>query len=143
MFGSKKKKASIDTLVGCNSRIDGDIRFGGGFHVDGYVKGDVRAITESFSIVSVSERGIIEGTVNAPEIMLNGTIKGDVVARNRIVLGPNARVNGNVYYNLIEMSIGAEVNGKLIHKPGTTTPLLAHQKKTTDVANDAEATDAS
>ena len=46
----------------------------------------------------------------------------------------NARVNGNVYYNLIEMSIGAEVNGKLIHRPGTTTPLLAYQKKASDAS---------
>jgi cytoskeletal protein CcmA (bactofilin family) len=134
MFGSKKKSASIDTLVGKNSRIDGDIRFGGGFHVDGYVKGNVKAAADTTSIISVSERGTVEGTVSAPEILLNGTIIGDVVAGNRIVLGPNARVNGNVYYNLIEMSIGAEVNGKLIHRPGTTTPLLAHQEKIRDVS---------
>ena len=134
MFGSKKKNASIDTLVGCNSRVDGDIRFGGGFHVDGYVKGNVKAAAETASIVSVSERGVIEGTVSAPEILLNGTIIGDVVAGNRIFLGPNARVNGNVYYNLIEMSVGAEVNGKLVHRPGTTTPLLAHQEKVRDAS---------
>ncbi len=134
MFGGKKKNPSIDTLVGCNSRVDGDIRFGGGFHIDGYVKGNVKAAAETISIVSISERGVIEGTVSAPEIVLNGTIIGDVVAGNRIVLGPNARVNGNVYYNLIEMSIGAEVNGKLIHRPGTTTPLLAYQKKASDAS---------
>ncbi len=134
MFGGKKKNPSIDTLVGCNSRVDGDIRFGGGFHIDGYVKGNVKAAAETISIVSISERGVIEGTVSAPEIVLNGTIIGDVVAGNRLVLGPNARVNGNVYYNLIEMSIGAEVNGKLIHRPGTTTPLLAYQKKASDAS---------
>ena len=134
MFGGKKKNPSIDTLVGCNSRVDGDIRFSGGLHVDGYVKGKVKAAADALSIVSISERGVIEGTVSAPEIVLNGTIIGDVVAGNRIVLGPNARVNGNVYYNLIEMSIGAEVNGKLIHRPGTTTPLLAYQKKASDAS---------
>ncbi|MCH8959460.1 MAG: polymer-forming cytoskeletal protein [Proteobacteria bacterium] len=134
MFGRKKKNPSIDTLIGCNSRVEGDIRFGGGFHVDGYIKGNVKAAAETISIVSISERGVIEGTVSAPEIVLNGTIIGDVVAGNRIVLGPNAKVNGNVYYNLIEMSIGAEVNGKLIHRPGTTTPLLAYQKKVSDAS---------
>ncbi len=132
MFGGNKKNASIDTLVGCNSRVDGDIRFGGGFHVDGYVKGNVKADAETKSIVSISERGVIEGTVSAPEILLNGTINGDVVAGHRLVLGPHAKVNGNVYYNLIEMTTGAEVNGKLIHRPGMTTPLLAHQEKVRD-----------
>ena len=66
-------------------------------------------------MLSVSERGCVEGSVVAPHVQLNGTIKGDVRATERIVLGPKARVIGNVQYKLIEMSIGAEVNGKLIH----------------------------
>jgi len=49
-------------------------------------------------------------------VQLNGTVKGDVRATERVVLGPKARVIGNVQYKLIEMSIGAEVNGKLIHE---------------------------
>jgi cytoskeletal protein CcmA (bactofilin family) len=43
-------------------------------------------------------------------------VKGDVRATERVELGPKARVIGNVQYKLIEMSIGAEVNGKLIHE---------------------------
>ena len=51
-----------------------------------------------------------------PHVVLNGTVKGDVRATQRVELGPKARVIGNVQYKLIEMSIGAEVNGKLIHE---------------------------
>jgi cytoskeletal protein CcmA (bactofilin family) len=51
-----------------------------------------------------------------PHVFLNGTVKGDVRATERIELGPKARVIGNVQYKLIEMAIGAEVNGKLIHE---------------------------
>ena len=51
-----------------------------------------------------------------PHVVLNGTVKGDVRATQRVELGPKARVIGNVQYQLIEMSIGAEVNGKLIHE---------------------------
>jgi cytoskeletal protein CcmA (bactofilin family) len=47
--------------------------------------------------------------------LLNGTVKGDVDASQRVELGSKARVVGNVQYKLIEMAIGAEVNGKLIH----------------------------
>ena len=42
----------------------------------------------------------------------------------RVQLGPTARVIGNVYYNLIEMAIGAEINGKLVHQPEGQVPLL-------------------
>ena len=54
-----------------------------------------------------------------PHVVLNGTVKGDVRATQRVELGPKARVIGNVQYKLIEMSIGAEVNGKLIHESET------------------------
>jgi cytoskeletal protein CcmA (bactofilin family) len=116
MLGKKSRnQAPIGTLVGSDTRIQGDIEFTGGCHIDGYVNGNVRAASEA-GVLSVSERGCVEGSVVAPHVQLNGTVKGDVRATERIVLGPKARVIGNVQYKLIEMSIGAEVNGKLVHE---------------------------
>ena len=116
MLGKKtRNQAPIGTLVGADTRVHGDIEFAGGCHIDGYVKGNVRAGDPS-GVLSVSERGCVEGSVVAPHVQLNGTVKGDVRATERVVLGPKARVIGNVQYKLIEMSIGAEVNGKLIHE---------------------------
>ena len=117
MIGKKSRnQAAIGTLVGAQTRVHGDIEFTGGFHVDGYVKGNVRAVSDDRSVLSISERGCIEGSVVVPHIVLNGTVNGDVRATQRVELGPKARVIGNVQYKLIEMSIGAEVNGKLIHE---------------------------
>jgi len=116
MLGKKSRnQAPIGTLVGAETRVHGDIEFAGGCHFDGYVKGNVRA-GDPGGVLSVSERGCVEGSVVAPHVQLNGTVKGDVRATERVVLGPKARVIGNVQYKLIEMSIGAEVNGKLIHE---------------------------
>ena len=120
MLGKKSRgQAPIGTLVGADTRVQGDIEFSGGFHVDGYVKGNVNAIKDDRAVLSISERGCVEGAVTAPHVLLNGTVKGDVRATERIELGPKARVIGNVQYKLIEMSIGAEVNGKLIHESET------------------------
>ena len=117
MLGKKSRtQAPIGTLVGSDTRIQGDLDFAGGCHIDGYVKGNVRAASDPGGVLSVSERGCVEGSVVAPHVQLNGTVKGDVRATERIELGPKARVIGNVQYKLIEMSIGAEVNGKLIHE---------------------------
>lgn len=118
MFGNKRGKSqSIETLVGASTRIDGDLHFKGASHVDGIVNGGVSAGGgDSQSTLSVSERGEIHGNVSAPHVVLNGLVKGDVVAHERVELGPTARVIGNVYYNLIEMAIGAEINGKLVHQ---------------------------
>lgn len=120
MFGNKNKSPSkgtkIDTLIGQNSELQGDIVFSGGLHVDGTIKGDVFAEADSASVLSVSERGHIEGEVRVPNIVLNGSVKGDVHAADHIELAEKARVFGNVYYKFIEMVRGAEVNGNLVHK---------------------------
>lgn len=117
MFGKRKRtQAVVRTLVGADTRVHGDIEFTGGFHVDGYVKGNVEASKEGAAMLSISENGCVEGSVIVPHLLLNGTVKGDVRASERVELGPRARVIGNVQYKLLEMSIGAEVNGKLIHE---------------------------
>jgi cytoskeletal protein CcmA (bactofilin family) len=115
----KRKQADIDTLVGVNTKVSGDIEFAGGLHVDGYIKGNIQAELESNSVLSIAKDGVVEGSVSVPHVILNGTVKGDVSARERVELGTTARVIGNVFYNLIEMAGGAEINGKLIHEPAT------------------------
>jgi cytoskeletal protein CcmA (bactofilin family) len=117
MFGKKKRvQPIVRTLVGADTRVHGDVEFTGGFHVDGYVKGNVEAVKDDAATLSISENGCVEGSVVVPHLMLNGTVKGDVRATERVELGPRARVIGNVQYRLLEMAIGAEVNGKLIHE---------------------------
>ena len=135
MFKRKKQSAAgagrIDTLVGAGTRIIGDVHFSGGLHVDGHVKGNVDAPPGSSSTLSVSDAGVIEGSVAVPNVVLNGVVKGDILAGGRVELGANARVSGNVYYGLIEMAMGAAINGKLIHEPrkvegaATATPVDA------------------
>lgn len=112
-----KRPAAVDTLIGKGAVIHGEIEFAGGLHVDGFIKGDIKAGDDAAALLSVSDNGCIEGTVAVPHVILNGTVRGDVRASERIELGEAARVFGNVYYNLIQMAIGAEINGKLIHAP--------------------------
>lgn len=120
MLGKKKKSSSkstkIDTLIGQNSELQGDIIFSGGLHVDGTIKGNVIAESDSGSVLSLSERGLIEGEVRVPNIVLNGHVRGDVHAADHVELAEKARVTGNVFYKFIEMVRGAEVNGSLVHR---------------------------
>ncbi|MGI9201414.1 MAG: bactofilin family protein [Woeseiaceae bacterium] len=125
MFGKKQRRHTVvDTLVGANSRLNGDLNFEGGCHIDGTVEGNVSADADSSSALSVSEQGNVEGGVTVPYVVLHGIVRGDVYATQRVELGPTARVIGNVYYNLIEMAIGAEINGKLVHQPEGQVALL-------------------
>jgi cytoskeletal protein CcmA (bactofilin family) len=115
MIGKKRRTAKIDSLIGQHTEVEGNITFSGGLHIDGKSKGNVLA-TDPDSLLTVSDQGSVEGEVRVPNIILNGLVVGDVYASERIELASQARVQGNVYYNLIEMAIGAEVNGKLVHR---------------------------
>lgn len=115
MFKRRNRNAArIDTLIGKSARVEGDVVFAGGLHVDGTISGNVRAIADTPAMLSVSEHGVVEGSVVAPQVVLNGKVSGDIVATERVVLGARARVQGNVHYGVIEMALGAEINGKLM-----------------------------
>jgi cytoskeletal protein CcmA (bactofilin family) len=118
MFKKKKNLGStrIDTLIGQGTKIKGDLVFSGGLHVDGKIIGNVMADEGSDALLILSEFGHIEGDVKVPNMVLNGEIIGDVFGSTRVELAPKSRINGSVYYNLIEMAIGAEVNGGLVHE---------------------------
>jgi cytoskeletal protein CcmA (bactofilin family) len=121
----KRKPTTVDSLIGQNSRIIGDFRYSGGLHIDGMVKGNVLADGDDHAMLTLSEKGTIEGEVKVPFIILNGVVKGDVHAREHVELASHARVEGNVFYRLIEMAMGAEVNGKLVRIPEEeTSPLV-------------------
>jgi cytoskeletal protein CcmA (bactofilin family) len=113
MFTRETKPARIDTLIGKTARIQGDIEFAGGLHLDGAVIGNVRSDRAPTSTLSVSQGGSIEGMVDVPNVRLDGTVKGDIHAPGRVVLGATARVEGNLYYGVIEMTLGAQIMGKL------------------------------
>jgi cytoskeletal protein CcmA (bactofilin family) len=114
MFTRESKLARIDTLIGKAARVHGDVEFAGGLHLDGSIVGNVRSDQAPGSALSVSQGGSIEGRVEVPNIRLDGTVKGDIHARERVVLGATARVEGNLYYGVIEMTLGAQIMGKLM-----------------------------
>jgi cytoskeletal protein CcmA (bactofilin family) len=118
MFGVGKKSASarIDTIIGQHTHLQGDVRFTGGLHVDGKITGNVVAEAGTDAVLTVSELGRIEGEVRVPNLVLNGAVVGDVHAGQHVELAPQAKVTGNVFYRLIEMAMGAEVNGNLVHE---------------------------
>jgi cytoskeletal protein CcmA (bactofilin family) len=119
MFNSDSKPPRIDTLIARSVRVNGDVQFAGGLHLDGQVAGAVRADSQTPTSLSVSDTGSIEGPVEVTDLVLHGSVRGDIVARGRVVLGASARVEGNLYYGVIEMTLGAQITGKLVRlEPG-------------------------
>lgn len=125
MFGSDKSKpvkpakptSEVQTLIGEGTTVRGDISFTGGLHVNGAIEGAVSAVAEhGDALLVLSEHGRIRGQVQAPHVVLNGLLEGDVIAAQKIELASGARVHGNIYYRLMEMAAGAQVSGQMIYQ---------------------------
>lgn len=131
MGRAKKFKApKVSTVVGQGTEITGDVHFQGGLHLDGVIKGNAIGEPESNSTLTVSDLGTVEGDVRVENLILNGTVVGDVYASQRVELATHARVTGTVYYKLLEMAMGAEVNGQLVHsEEAGETRMLEYEKE--------------
>ncbi|MGE4071838.1 MAG: polymer-forming cytoskeletal protein [Lysobacterales bacterium] len=121
MFGDKKSSSksipagAIECLVGERMNIVGDVRFAGSFIVEGRIKGTVIAEESGDAVLKLYERGQIEGQVQVPQAEIHGEMLGDVVSE-KLILGATARVRGNLYYRVLEMAAGAQVNGQMVHQ---------------------------
>jgi cytoskeletal protein CcmA (bactofilin family) len=131
------------TLVGPGTEITGSISFEGGLHLDGRVIGDVTARDAEegglSAAVSIAATGVIEGNLDAPHVLIDGTVIGDVRAAVRAVLASGARIEGTLYYGALEMDRGAEVNGKLVHTGGGAASQTADGSAIQDPAVEPEA----
>ncbi len=80
MWGGKKKLNSmrVDTLIGKGTVVRGDMHFIGGLHIDGRIEGNVVAGDNDGAALVLSEGGEVQGEVHAPNMMLNGSVEGDV-----------------------------------------------------------------
>lgn len=136
MFKGKEEKKTTrsgqaHTLISRATEVVGDLHFHGELIIEGRVKGNIYAEDDSDAIIRVAEKGTVEGEVCVPSAVINGLVQGDVRSTKHIELAAKATVVGNVYYNLIEMVMGSEVNGNLMHisSKQDETPRLKDDKK--------------
>jgi len=111
----EKPTDKIDTLIGPNTEVKGDVTFSGGLRVDGKLTGNVSAQDSSNkSLLTVSEQGEVSGNVKVPHVVINGLINGNVTSSGKVLLQSKAKIVGDVYYSSIEMELGATVNGSMV-----------------------------
>ena len=119
MFSKKKQKellrATINTLIGEGTTIEGIIHFKGGLHVVGNVNGGIRSDDED-SVLIVSEDSLVTGDIKVSHLIVNGQIDGNVFVDGKVELFDQARINGDVHYQTLELPAGAVVNGNLINE---------------------------
>jgi len=123
------------TVVGSNAEFVGNITFSKTLQISGTVKGNITATEEGDAKVIVDDKGLIEGDVVAPEVLIEGEINGNVRSTSKIIIAASALITGNVYYDILEMQGGATVNGSLIRNMGKTAGLLEKQAESNNKPN--------
>ena len=123
MFG-KKVQPPIKSLIAQGSRIEGNLTFTEGLRIDGEVVGNTSASPEHPSILVISEAAVVQGEVRADHVIINGTVRGPVHAKELLEMQPKARIEGDVYYKALEMHQGATIAGQLKPLDSDEKPLL-------------------
>jgi len=108
------------TLIAPDTEVVGDIKFTDQLYVSGRVVGNVVADNDK-AVLVVSEEGCVAGEVRVPNIVINGQVQGDVFAGVKVELASKAKVRGNLHYALIEMHLGALVEGQLLHEDASAS----------------------
>jgi len=121
MFGKKEVRPQkrIDGLIPTGTVIRGDIVFGGGLRIDGNVEGSIATHNGDAGTLVVSEQAEVDGEIKVSHVVVNGTVRGPIIAEDYLELQGKARVIGDVTYRKLEMQLGAVVQGRLCHnEPG-------------------------
>jgi len=133
MMGRKDKPLTSVTgsitLIAKDAVVRGDIEFSGNLDVEGKVVGSISAAEGKEAMLRVVEGGVVEGEVRVPSIVINGKVAGDVHSSGRLELAQKAEVDGDVYYHLIEMTVGCRVNGGLRHVSPVSDDLAAKREQ--------------
>ena len=115
------------TLISSETTITGDVTFTGQLDIEGTVVGSVQAASGD-AVLRIVSGGRVAGEIKVPHATVNGKVEGDVHSTERLVLSEQALIDGDVYYNLIEMAAGAKVNGGLRHSSNVADDLAAKRE---------------
>ena len=119
MFGKNKQpSADIETLIAAGTRVEGNLIVSGGIHLEGIVRGNVTCEAGGTALLTIARKGVVEGIVEVPRVVVHGEVRGDIRAKDKVELGATARVSGNVSYGVIEMAAGAIIQGRLFAATG-------------------------
>ena len=111
MFGTKRKGDTIgmiNTIIGGNSKIEGLLTAAESTRIDGLLEGKIM----SESSVIIGEHGLVRGDIDAVEILVAGTVYGNLRAQERIQLTETGRVLGDIFTKTLVIDEGASFKGQ-------------------------------
>ena len=122
-----KSTSDSTTLIAEGTQIVGDINFQGNLEVQGTLVGKVVSDHESAQ-VRILNGGAVKGSIEVSNVLINGHVEGDLIVSNHARLATQAVVEGNIFYNTLEIERGAHVAGNLVHQVAATNVSILQQQ---------------
>ena len=112
MFGGKRdirptEPSDVNTLIGEGCVFEGNLNLSTATRIDGKVKGNIR----SEEMLIIGETGSVEGDITCSEVLIYGTVIGNIEAR-RIEVKKGATLSGDVKVDVFVVEEGATYNGR-------------------------------
>ncbi|MFW6389772.1 MAG: bactofilin family protein [Halanaerobiales bacterium] len=114
MLGKKRKqkkieeaKSKVETILGAGTVIEGDISTKGSLRIEGKVKGNIKAEGDLY----IGENGKIEKEIKARNVIIAGSVNGNIIAAKKIELLPAGKLKGDIQTKVLKIEEGAVFNG--------------------------------
>ena len=105
--GEVKKDGRKQFSMGPGDILEGKLIYDGSIHADGQVQGEVR-VTGNIDVASgATVRALLEGS----NVTLKGQVEGTITARDKLTLGRNSRLQGDIQVKRLQIDDGATLNG--------------------------------
>src|SRR5579864_6071756 len=105
--GEVKRDGRKQFTMGPGDSLEGKLTYDGSVHVDGRAEGELR-VTGNIDVASgASVKALLEGA----NVTLKGQVEGAVTARDKLTLGKNARLSGDIAVRRLQIDDGATLNG--------------------------------
>ncbi|MBX7136395.1 MAG: polymer-forming cytoskeletal protein [Oligoflexia bacterium] len=105
--GASNSSQKVIAFLGQGSKVVGTLTFTGPVELDGYIEGELNA-----EKLTVGEAAIINARISGAEILIKGTVTGDITASKRLVLQKPAKVVGNIVASNLSIEEGVIFEGQ-------------------------------
>ena len=104
------------SIVGQGVLIRGQIRTEADIRIDGRVEGDI----SSSARVVIGTGGKVQGNIHAQQCDITGSVEGNLVIQDLLMLRENAEIKGDITAGKLSMEPSVVFNGKCIMGPAAS-----------------------
>jgi cytoskeletal protein CcmA (bactofilin family) len=104
----KHKPGDSTSLLSRNVKIEGEIHGPENLHVEGFIKGSIKLDGDIF----VGNTGMVEADVEAKNVVIQGEVSGNVLARQQLEIHPTGKLIGDCTAASIDIKEGAVFEGR-------------------------------